>query len=198
MGRRSQADKGALWHLLVAGQILIPLKITLFYPQMGDAMMVLGGHDDHDVVPMNSGEVLFPGKNQVPKHHASSLSLRWTEMLTTGKPHPHWGGPCWYHGDTVLVAGGMDAFFTVHRSYSSLSYPAMEWTEGPALPWAMAGAPWSELGGTPTFYGGFGMGFQRAVVSLKDGQWVETGDMLAHSRVSGLSLTVPEDLWAEC
>ena len=68
------------------------LKIALVYPQMGDAMMVLGGHDDHGVVPMDSEEVLLPGMQQVCKHLTVPTRACWNfpEMLTVSKDRRFW------------------------------------------------------------------------------------------------------------
>ena len=92
----------------------------------------------------------------------------------------------------------MDSLFLSHASAFLLTWPGLEWREAVDLPWAASGALSSSLGARPTLYGGFGLGYRRGVAALQpSGEWMDMGKLEA-SRVSGLAVAVPSDLWDIC
>ena len=125
------------------------------------------------------------------------------EVSTTSTHLPlMWGSTCWPHGKGVLLAGGMNSFFMPRPYTFHLSYPGLEWTPGPQLPWSSSGALGASMGpgGLPMLWGGYGIGYHlQDVLRLGQGlDWQELDTELDHSRVSGISVTVPSDLWAGC
>jgi len=153
--------------------------------QMEDGqVLVVGGHDDQGV--LDAVELINLTSSEV------------TEMPTTGSHNPLWGGSCWLQDGSLLVGGGMDGLFISHANAYSLTYPALNWQEAAPLPWTASGALTASPAGLPTLYGGFGLGYRRGVAVLEQGgEWVEKGK-LGHSRVSGLSIAIPKDLWDAC
>jgi len=152
--------------------------------QMDDGkVLVVGGHDDHDV--LDSVEILNIASYEV------------TEMPTTNSHVPLWGGSCWAQDDGVLMGGGMDGLFISHKNSYLLTYPDLRWQDSTPLPWTASGALSGSHNGSSILYGGFGLGYRRGVAVLQQGHWEELGQ-LDFSRVSGLSIAVPKDLWAAC
>ena len=125
------------------------------------------------------------------------------EEVSTSPPSPGlWGGTCWPTDSGLLLAGGMDELFLSSPSTFLLSYPGLQWAPGPYLPRAASGALGANMGpqGSPMLWGGYGVGFyHRDVLGLVDGEgWQEVDTRLDNSRVSGLAVTVPSDLWTSC
>ena len=94
--------------------------------------------------------------------------------------------------------GGMDNLFMSHANMDILHPSTFSWSQGPKLPWAQSGALGTVMGGAPTLFGGFGMGFRRGVASFRDGVWEQWGGVLDSSRVSGLAVSVPQDMFDYC
>ena len=119
-------------------------------------------------------------------------------------PHKRWGGKCFTQPgkdgiETILMTGGMDQFFVPHANMDMLNPNTFEWTVGPKLPTAHSGAEGAVIKGGPTLFGGFnGLAFTRHVSTFKDGIWETWTENMESSRISGLAVSVPQDLFLEC
>ena len=92
----------------------------------------------------------------------------------------------------------MDDLFLPHANTDVLDLATMSWREGARLPWLQSGGLGAVVGGEPTVFGGFGVGYKRGVASLRVGGWERWSHSLDSSRVSGLAVSVPEDMFDYC
>ena len=116
-------------------------------------------------------------------------------------PHPRWGAACLPHSSGVMMVGGMDMMFVPHASVDILDPVTMTWTPGPPLPRAQSGGGEAVTSLGPTIFSGFSMaqGYTTSVVSMnKAGDWVTWAASMETARVSGASVSVPEDMFEEC
>ena len=116
-------------------------------------------------------------------------------------PHKRWGGKCFTQpdidgGSIILMTGGMDQFFFPHANTDILDPVTMEWTKGPTMPRAHSGAEGAFISGGPTLFGGFnGLGFTREIYTFYNGIWNVWPDTMESSRISGLAVNVPKNLF---
>ena len=127
---------------------------------------------------------------------SGSISL--VNGVTT--PHKRWGGTCFtMPGPHIMITGGMDQLFLPHANTDLLNTVTQEWTEGPSFPHPIAGGEGAILGGSPTIFGGFsGLGLSKEVASFDENIWDTRTEKLDSSRISGLAVSVPDDIFAQC
>jgi len=153
-------------------------------------VFIIGGHAMDGIV--ESVEVL--------DLETETVSL--VKDVTT--PHKRWGGKCFTQPgedgiENILMTGGMDQFFVPHANMDMFNPYTLEWREGPKLPAAHSGAEGAVIKGGPTLFGGFnGLSFTKHVSTFKDGIWETWAENMDSSRISGLAVSVPEDLFAQC
>jgi len=148
-------------------------------------IFIIGGHEGENIV--ESIEMFDIATETITLlSDISTPSKRWGTMCLTSPE------------DDILLMGGMDAFFIPHANMDAFHTSSFTWSAGPKLPWAQSGGLGSILGGSPTLFGGYGMGFRKVVASFKDGSWETWSDSLNKARVSGLAVSVPLDLFDYC
>ena len=98
-----------------------------------------------------------------------------------------------------MLTGGMDQLFLPHANTDILDTKTNQWTEGPSIPRPLAGGEGAILGRAPTIFGGFsGLGLTKEIVSFNSNHWETWKEKLESSRISGLAVSVPEDLFDQC
>lgn len=184
------------WEWRLAPSLIQPRygHCGVWHSQTG-RIVIAGGHDDAGV--MRSIERINPEDETVEL------------MEDEETPRPRWGGTCQTVQDDpanenspILLMGGMDEFFLPHPDLD-IYRPGLGSEVGPELPWGAAGALGVPLEGANTLFGGFSLaGFQRGIASINlaegDKEWTVWSTRLSGSRVSGLALAVPEDLFDYC
>ena len=119
-------------------------------------------------------------------------------------PHKRWGGNCFTIKDDkgselVHLSGGMDPLFLPHSNTDILDPLTLQWSKGPPLPQALTGAEGVLLEDTPTLFGGFnGIGFSKKVNSFTEGGWESLKFQMDSSRISGLAVAVPSNVFDLC
>lgn len=153
---------------------------------VGDKLYVIGGRSDQVLQTVEVVDVV-------------TRTVQMEDAWVT--PHPRWGAACLPHVSGLMMVGGMDAMFLPHSSVEILDLVTMSWSPGPPLPRAQSGGGEAVTGQGPTIYSGFSMtqGYTTSVVSMSEaGDWVTWGSSMETARVSGASVSVPEDMFENC
>ena len=151
---------------------------------LGDEIVVIGGKNGGII---DSVEII----NMATKTH--------TPVSGASQPHKRWGSLCLPFHDTVMMMGGMDAMFMPHSNVDMFDPRTLTWTSGVSLPWAQSGALGAIVNGGPTVFGGMGLiDFHTEVATFDNNKWTVWESQLETSRISGLALSIPSDIFDVC
>ena len=153
-------------------------------------MFIMGGNADDGIV------------ESVELFDLKTGTITLLEGITT--PKKRWGGTCFsFSGqdgrEQILMTGGMDQLFLPHANTDIFDPLSFEWGQGPSLPHAQAGAEGAILDGAPVLFGGFyGVAFRKDILTFDGERWVAMSHKLESSRISGLAVSIPEDIYKFC